>query len=326
MERIKHAVRVSVVNFRALWGNKQRNLERILDMIEAEAKAGASIIVFPEMALTGYDAESGKTKKEMMQYQLAETIPGPATQAMAEITKKYGVYTFVGMPERDRDNPDVIYNSAAICGPEGVIGGYRKIHVPLFETSWADRGENPMLVDTPWGKVGVSICYDTYVFPELAHYYRAKGARLMINCTAFAKDDPRLGKCRRELESVSFNSMIFVASANLTGKDLETMFVGGSSILGPSHDHMNSTYYAGYPFHTDITKYPVARETTSFSAMIDLTVTDDQYLNMFSTNEMYGEPDLRCDLYAKWFTDVMQDENWKAKFRKQKEVSGCSAV
>lgn len=318
MGRTKHALRVSVVNFHAIWGEKQLNLERILDMIEAEAKAGASIIVFPEMALAGYDAEENKAKQEMMQYKLAETIPGPATDEIEKLTKEYGVYVFMGMPERDASNPDIIYNSAAVCGPQGLVGGYRKIHIPLFETAWADRGEDPMIIETPWGKVGVSICYDTYVFPELAHYYRAKGVRLLINCTAFAKDDPRCGKCRRELESISFNNMLFVASANLTGQDLKTMFVGGSSILGPSHDHMNSTYYAGYPFHTKIADAPLARETTSFSALIDLTTTDDQYLNMFSTNAAYGEPDLRCDLYSKWFADIMQDEHWLAKFKNRK--------
>ena len=80
---------------------------------------------------------------------------------------------------------------------------------------------------------------------------------------------------------------------------------------------MNSTYFAGYPFHTDIDEYPLARENTSFSATIDLTMTEDQYLDIFHKSDVYGEPDLRCDLYAKWFQDVMQDEYWLSKFKKE---------
>ena len=205
--RLKHVLRVSVINFKTWWGNKELNLERILDMTELEAKSGADLIVFPEMALTGYDTEEGIPFEEMMQYKLAETIPGPATREIEQITRQYGVYAVIGMPERDESDHNIIYNSAAVLGPDGFVGAYRKIHVPKMETRWATRGTDPFLFDTPWGKVGVGICYDTYVFPELTHYYRAKGARLMINATAFAKNDPRHGKCRLGLESNSFNSM-----------------------------------------------------------------------------------------------------------------------
>ncbi|MBR4578258.1 MAG: carbon-nitrogen hydrolase family protein [Oscillospiraceae bacterium] len=310
-DRIKHALRVSVVNFHPLWGNKALNLERIADTLEAEAKAGASFIVFPEMALTGYDTESGVSREERMQVRLAEPVPGPASAVISQITKEYGVYTAMGMPEQDPEDPAIVYNSVMVCGPEGLIGTYRKIHVPPGEACWASRGNDPLIIHTPWGPVGFGICYDVYVFPELTHYYRAKGVRLLINSTAINIADPRKGKCQRELESISFNSMIFIASANLTGLDRDTRFNGGSNIIGPSTDRKNSIYYVGRGFHSDD---PLDRENIVLTATIDLTETEDTHLNLFRASPAYGEPDLRFDLYAKWFEELMHDETWLKNF------------
>ena len=100
---MKDIVNVSVVNFHPIWGKKERNLKRIEEYIECEALRGNHIIVFPELCLTGYDDEDtdgfglgrGNNQKmepcHKMQFRAAEEIPGPSSERVAEVTKKYGV-------------------------------------------------------------------------------------------------------------------------------------------------------------------------------------------------------------------------------------------
>ena len=95
----KDIITIGVVTFNAYWGEKEKNLNRIKGYIEAGAKRGCDFLVFPEMALTSYDDEAEKAKKDKMQSKLAETIPGPATEEIAALTKKLGVYAVFGMNE-----------------------------------------------------------------------------------------------------------------------------------------------------------------------------------------------------------------------------------
>lgn len=262
----KDIINLSVVTFNAVWGDKEKNLNRIIGYIECAARKGSHFVVFPEMSLTGYDDESEKEKKDKMQSLLAETIPGPSTNKVAEVCKKYGVYAVFGMPERDPDDPSTIYNALAIFSPEGLVGSYRKMHLPAPEPNWATRGDKPFILDTPWGPVGCAICYDSYCFPELMRYYASKGCRLYINSTALAKCH---GKClgTSTLEAAVIREGIYIASANLGGLDVYNYFWGGSSIIGPSRKTWEPYYYAGHKFTDDI-----ADESEMFSATIDLSL------------------------------------------------------
>lgn len=296
---MRDAVKISTVSFNAKWGDKEANLSRMTGYIEQAVAEGSKFIVFPEMALTGYDDEEDKPLLEKMQYKEAEVIPGPSSLAVAELTKKYGVYVIFGMPERDSDKKDILYNSACVCGPKGVIGGYRKIHLPYPEYHWAKRGEKPLIFDTEWGPVGVGICYDTYCFPELMRYYAAKGCRIHINCTAHAMCH---GKtiARTTVEAYAGMNKMFIVSSNLAGIDLYNDFWGSSSIVGPGSGIWDVAYYAGYPFsdlrgHVD----------KMFSAVIDLGLARR---NIFEPNPgINGATDYRPAIYKKLYKELIED-------------------
>ena len=294
---VKDVLTVSVVTLNAAWGEKEKNLNRIKGYIECAAKRGSDLIVFPEMALTSYDDIAETPKEEKMQLRLAETIPGPATDEIAELTRKYGVYVFMGMPERDPDDPATVYNAMAIFSPEGLKGSYRKIHLPPPEPNWATRGGKPFLLDTPWGPVGVSICYDSYCFPEMLRYYAAKGARLVINSTALAKCH---GRClgRASLEPNAFINGVFIASANLGGQDVSNYFWGGSSIIGPSRKTWEPHYYAGMPFDAE-----GADEEAMYTATIDLALADRA---LFQYNPAVGSPDFRPEKYVEMYSELLE--------------------
>ncbi|EDT75926.1 carbon-nitrogen hydrolase family protein [Clostridium butyricum] len=262
----KDIINLSLVTFNAVWGDKEKNLNRILGYIECAARKGSHFVVFPEMSLTGYGDEGEKEKKDKMQSLLAETIPGPSTDKVAEACKKYDIYVVFGMPERDSDDSSIIYNALAIFSPEGLVGSYRKMHLPAPEPNWATRGDKPFILETPWGPIGYAICYDSYCFPELMRYYASKGCRLYINSTALAKCH---GKClgTSTLEAAVIREGIYIASANLGGLDVDNYFWGGSSIIGPSRKTWEPYYYAGHKFTDE-----VADESEMFSATIDLSL------------------------------------------------------
>jgi len=147
----KDIITISTVSFHAEWGDKERNLNRIMGYMEAAAKKGSDLIVFPEMALTSYDDEPDAPVGQKMQHRLAETVPGPTSGVIVELAKKLGLYVILGMPIRDDDKSDVVYNGLMVATPDGLAGSYHKIHLPAPEPNWATRGDKPFILDTPWG-------------------------------------------------------------------------------------------------------------------------------------------------------------------------------
>ena len=151
---------------------KDRNLREVLANLEEAARAGAKIVIFPECALTGY---CFTTREEG--FPLAETVPGPSTERIADAAKRLDVTAVVGMLELEDGR---IYNAAAVISPEGVLGTYRKIHLPYLGIDrFVTPGDKPFPVfETPRGRIGANICYDCS-FPESGRVLKLKGAQLL---------------------------------------------------------------------------------------------------------------------------------------------------
>ena len=174
---------IAVVNFKPDAGQKIENLRRMKGFAAAASKRGSDLILFPEMCLMGYDYYISQQITMEEKKESAETLDGNSAKTMAEISKKYGNYIVFGAAEYAEEK-DCLYNSAFVTGPEGVIGTYRKIHPYDAENMWCEKGSEPFMFETPWGPVGIGICYDSYQFPELMRYYVSKGMRLYLNPTA----------------------------------------------------------------------------------------------------------------------------------------------
>lgn len=293
---MKSILNLAVVNFRAEWGDKSQNFERIKEYIECAYKRGVEFIVFPEMSLTGYDDDNDKTTSKIQKMQVinAESQKGYVAEELMKLASLYQMFIVVGLPEQEGEN---VYNSVFLAKPDGKIESYRKIHLALGEPNWATPGDKPCLLDTPWGKVGVCICYDIYSFPELARYYVAKGARLVINPTAYAKSRG-FKKGRTTLESTVLMNGIYIATANLCGKDLMNDFWGGSNIVGPSQKMQDIHYYAGYPFGDEN-----GQEQELYMATIDLTLA---HRGVFEQNPLLGRADFRPEIYNRLYRELSE--------------------
>ncbi len=283
---------LSVVNFKVKARDIEANLKRITGFAAAAARQGSELVVFPELALSGYDVfvsdSAGPKEKEEVAYAADDKVMA----ALSDTAKKHGIAIVVGMPGAEEG---AFYNEAVYIGEKGEVSRYRKIHLFGEENRFFTRGSDPVMVSTKWGNIGLSICYDTYQFPELLRIYAAAGCRLVINPTAMVEEVGINGSRAsfehyyiKSLEYAAFCNGIYIASANLTGYDETNYFGGASGIFGPKitpYCEVDSHIYAGGP---DNTQEGLVTET------IDLSLADRR---IFIKNEITGESDYRPELY-----------------------------
>jgi len=249
-EKYEQEVTISVVNFKPVWGDKEANLNKMEGFIVEAAEKGTNIIIFSEMALQGY--LSDPQDPGGMQRRLAETIPGPSTLRLAESAARHDIYIIAGMSERDNGNPTIVYNSAVIIAPEGILGSYRKVHPWQSELVWCTRGDEFPVWETRYGPMGVIICYDIYFIPEEARIYAIKGVRLLACCTA-APSEPgcEVVTCEETasiLKIRSLENLLFVANAGTIENHFDRIIAGNSVILGPNLEGPRPIhFYAGPP-------------------------------------------------------------------------------
>ena len=161
--------RVAVVQMTPT-GEVAANVARVAR--ETAALAPVDLVVFPELALTGpvTDADSAQ--------RVAQPIPGPLTEQVQAIAAEHDAYVVVGLVEGDAGSGR-LYNSAALIGPEGVVGVYRKVHLSAEDRAWATPGDGGLPVfDTPLDRTGLLIGYDA-LFPEAARELALQGADII---------------------------------------------------------------------------------------------------------------------------------------------------
>jgi predicted amidohydrolase len=216
---------VAGIQFDPKIGLVRENRVRILSLIDEVAGQGAKLVVFPECALSGYvfdDLDEARMA--------SERVPGPSTDAIAAVCKELGVYAVVGMLE---DAGEAIYNSAVLCGPEGLIGVYRKTHLPFLGVDKLTAlGPDPYRVfETGIGRIGMLICYDLR-FPEAARCLALEGADIIAlptNWSQGADTAPDFIVPTRAVED-----RVFVVAVNRAGEERGAKFIGRSQIVDPS--------------------------------------------------------------------------------------------
>jgi predicted amidohydrolase len=219
--------KVAVAQMNPKLGQNAVNLARILTLFHEAVGQGARLVVFPECAISGYGFATLKAG-----YAAAETIPGPTTDALVATCRETGAYTVVGLLERHDDERTNVYNSAALIGPEGVVGVYRKAHLPLLGVDrFTTPGDSAFRVwDTAIGRVGIAICYDLR-FPEAARVLALAGADIIALPTNWpdgSQNAPQFVTRTRALEN-----RVFLLACNRCGEESGFWFFGHSQITDP---------------------------------------------------------------------------------------------
>ena len=210
-----------------LIGDPKANRDKIITSIRDAAERAAQLVIFPECALTGYAFNS---LEEAVPF--AERIDGPSAEAFAQVCDETKAYAVVGFIEADRDR---FYNAAMLIGPGGVVGSYRKVHLPFIGIDrFLTPGDRPFEVfQLPFGKLGINICYDIS-FPEAARALKLMGAELIAlitNWPTAAWRSPEFVANTRALEN-----HVFYAAVDRVGRERGWDFIGRSKVVDCSGD------------------------------------------------------------------------------------------
>jgi 5-aminopentanamidase len=214
-------MKIAVVQMDVRLGDKDRNIQAIVDRLETAAQNGANLVIFPECAATGYCFDS---LEEAMPH--AEPIPGPSTDRIGRAAKERHCTVVVGMLEFEGGK---VYNAAAVLGPSGVLGSYRKVHLPYLGIDrFTTQGDSPFpLFPIPAGQLGINICYDCS-FPEAGRVPKLRGAQVL----AIPTNWPMNSDSWEHVPKVrAIENHMVVAVADRVGEERGFRFAGHSQII-----------------------------------------------------------------------------------------------
>jgi N-carbamoylputrescine amidase len=238
--RVEHAdtVTVGLVQMR-MEASPEANLKKAAQMAEQAARKGAQLVCLPELFRTRYFPIT----EDHANFELAETIPGPSTEALGKVAASNNVTILA--PVFERRAPGLFHNSLSVLGPDGSIRGkYRKMHIPddpnFYEKFYFAPGDLGFKAfDSPQGKFGALICWDQW-YPEAARLTALAGAQVLFYPTAigFSPADKGFAKKQRDAwrtiqRAHAIANGVFVAVANRVGQEGDLTFWGSSFIADP---------------------------------------------------------------------------------------------
>lgn len=166
--------------------DRARNLETAAKLVNEAAEAGARLVGLPE--------NFGFMGREEERIAGAETIEGPTVSALRDLARRRRVSVLAGSIAEKVDDPRKTANTSVLIGDDGsILAVYRKIHlfdvnIPdgarYAESETVEPGDRPVAVDTPLGRVGLTVCYDLR-FPELYRRLADLGAEIVTVPAAF---------------------------------------------------------------------------------------------------------------------------------------------
>ena len=217
------------------------NIQNVLRYAREAGDQGANLLCFHEICTTSYFCY----EENYDHCALAEPVPGPATERVAEVAKEFGMV--VVLPIYEKVMRGELYNSAAVLMPDGTLQGvYRKTNIPM-----AKRPENPFgneklyfkpgnlgypVFDTPWGiRFGIVICNDRH-FPEGPRIIGTRGADLLLVPTAsFGAHYRPLWEI--ELRAYAYQNVYYTGGINKVGVDRgvnnQNHYYGSSMFVSP---------------------------------------------------------------------------------------------
>jgi predicted amidohydrolase len=171
--------RLAVVQMRPEPGQVAANMKQIESVLSREPARSADLVVFPELATTGL---AGKNLAD-----LAEPVPGPTVMGIAVFCQNHDQYVVLGLAEREEDQ---IFNTAALIGPQGLVGKHRQLHLDEKTRTWASPGQTPpRTFDIPLGRVGLLVGHDIN-FPESSRLLALDGADVICIPAALTFPQP----------------------------------------------------------------------------------------------------------------------------------------
>jgi len=246
-QRGNSRVRVGVLQFEPVHGDVDANLNLARSLLLASDGPKPAIVVFPEMALTGYIWSSAS---EILPH--AVKCSDPATHAAwIALAKESGSWLVIGHPAVDAVT-GLLYNRCTLVSPTEVVGHYDKTCLFVEDLSWAAAGELvPPLWDTPIGRVAPLICADLD-YPEPIESAVSRGAEAIVFSTAWVAEPAP--SATWTLRAAEYG--VPIIAADLIGTDRGVVFSGGSCIIDRDGSVLASNDYEAGLVSADIEMGP----------------------------------------------------------------------
>jgi N-carbamoylputrescine amidase len=256
----------------------EQNMENAIRHVREVAKQGAELICLPELFQTQYFCQ----REDTALFELAEPIPGPATEHMSKLTKELEVTLVASLFERRAAG--VYHNTAAILGPGGeLMGIYRKMHIPddplYYEKFYFTPGDLGFKAwDASFGKFGTLVCWDQW-YPEGARLTAAQGANVLFYPTAIGwhpdekaqSGESQYDAWRTIQRAHAIANGVYVAAVNRVG--FETGNIRGNEASGKGLEFWGGSFIAD-PFGQVVAQAPQDTEAI-LVAEVDLRRLED---------------------------------------------------
>lgn len=240
----KSVVKAAAVQMECTPGNKEANLQKTYSLLDESADSGARLVVLPELFSTGYWVKD-------LDFELAEKIPGETTLALERIAQDRDLYISGAILEKGEAR-GVIYDTAFLIAPHGLLGAYRKIC--LWDTEkhrFQSASKCPSVFQSEVGNLGLQICYEVG-FPEGARMLALQGADVVLYPSAFGK--ARLYIWDIATRSRAIENGVYVVAANRSGTEDNgnIEFAGHSRIVNPKGEILAEAQNANQVITADL--------------------------------------------------------------------------
>ncbi|MCZ7539099.1 MAG: carbon-nitrogen hydrolase family protein [Anaerolineae bacterium] len=217
-------ITIATVQMKPALGEPEDNLVKMSEFISKIAsQQKVDLIVFPELVTSGFELGVRFTE-------LAQRIPGPSANLIAQRASEFGVYIAFGMVSKEKVE-SVLYNSAVLVGPDGeLVGSYNKVHLRGEERMAFREGFRLPVFDTEIGHIGLTLGWDL-AYPEVARSLTLDGAELI--CVMANWEKTQIEEWRTYVRARAYENALYVAAANRVGEDVTLSFGGESTIIGP---------------------------------------------------------------------------------------------
>jgi omega-amidase len=217
-------ITVATVQMRPKLGEAEENLVKMTETVSRIAsQQKVDLIVFPELITSGNELGVRFTE-------LAQRVPGPTINLLAQRANEYGVYIAFGMVTKEKVE-SVLYNSAILVGPDGeLLDVYNKIHLRGEERMAFREGFKLPVIPTEVGNIGLMIGYDL-AFPEVARSLSLDGAEIIAVMANWEASN--IDEWKTYARARAYENSVFIAGANRVGEDVTLNFGGESMIVGP---------------------------------------------------------------------------------------------
>jgi N-carbamoylputrescine amidase len=217
-----------------------KNLKKAITRIGEAAKKGAQIVCLQELFRSQYFCQT----EDIALFKLAETIPGPTTEALSKVARQNKVVLLASLFEKRAAG--VYHNTAVIIDEKGKIAGkYRKMHIPddplYYEKFYFTPGDLGFQThDTTYGKVGALVCWDQW-FPEAARLTALSGAQFLFYPTAIGwlpDEAEEMNQAQHSAwetiqRALAIANGVYVVAVNRVGREGKLTFWGQSFVADP---------------------------------------------------------------------------------------------